>query len=95
MLGMLDPVTYGIDGGRPLGEFFGEFRWVMEVPAQAPAQSGKGPDNRRTNFIEALLNDWQNLEDKQEIRDLLKYAWKMVRVANACHWADAEQLPVL
>ena len=83
---MLDPEAYGISGGRPLENFFGDNRWVMEFPSTTPAQSGKGPDNRRTNFVEALLNDWQDLQDKQAIRDLLKCAWKLIRVASACHW---------
>ena len=71
MLAMLDPDKYGITGGRPLANFFGQNRWVMEYPSDAPARSGRGPDNQGTNFIEALLNDWHNLPEKQEIRDWL------------------------
>ena len=29
---------------------------------------------------------WQNLPDKQAIRDLLKFTRKLIRVASACHW---------
>ena len=38
-------------------DIFGAWPNLLE-PGKGRQRSGKGPDNRRTNALEALLNDW-------------------------------------
>jgi len=64
------------------------FGGEMLVEVEGFAESGRGPDNRRTNYLEAFLNDWQDQPDRVELRDLLKQAWRLVAVMSCVSWGD-------
>ena len=53
----------------------------MEEVGSAAATSGKGPDNRRVNFLEAIATEWQYDLDKQELRQFMLSVWKFYRFA--------------
>ena len=54
MLAMLDPARFGVSDAEPLGIF--EDPANLLVLGERPARSSVGPDNRRTNAIEGILN---------------------------------------
>ena len=50
------------------------------------AQSSKGPDNRRTNYVECLLGEWKDTPARHQVRELLKHAWRLCFVALSVSW---------
>lgn len=81
MLALLDPNNFGLRGGEAL-DVFGRTASLLRLQGTHPT-SGRGMDNRRTNVIEAFLNEWQGSARAQEQRlrgDLLR-AWKLVRLS--------------
>jgi len=55
--------------------------------AEGFAKSSEGPDNRRTNFVEALLNELQHRPECRRVRELLKHAWRLVAVLWCASWS--------
>ena len=52
------------------------------------AQSSKGPDNRRTNYVECLLGEWKDTPARHQVRELLKHAWRLCFVALSVSWKE-------
>ena len=50
------------------------------------AQSSRGPDNRRTNYVECLLGEWKDKPARHQVRELLKHAWRLCFVALSVSW---------
>ena len=81
LLSMLLPDIFGVPNACGL-EIFG-------VPAPLPlvftslkrARSSVGIDNRRTNAVEAMLNDWQEADMNTDERMELYRCWHMMRLA--------------
>ena len=69
-----------LDEGRGL-RIFGE--GLLEKGTAFP-RSGRGPDNRRTNALEALLNYLQPFPQMTALRELLKDTWRLVILGVAC-----------
>ena len=80
MLAMLDAETYLPGGSSPL-VIFGA--GLLEK-ATAPPRSGRGPDNRRTNALEAILNHLQHFPHMAGVREKLQSTWRLVRLCLAC-----------
>ena len=70
-LAMLTPQQFGIDA-TPLFPLLQNDDLLFI--SYTKSRSGKGIDNRRTNCIEALLND---LKTEDEMKAMLQNAWKM------------------
>jgi hypothetical protein len=81
MLAMLQPEHFGVPGS-PVLEMFGipPPSGILNLSNRS-SQSGRGPDNRRTNIIEGLLNHWQHDDALQEVRQQLRHAWYVARLA--------------
>jgi hypothetical protein len=79
MLAMLDE-RYLPNGTRPLSIFGAG---LLEKGTAVP-RSGRGPDNRRTNALEALLNHLQRFPQATKLRQLLKDTWRLLRLGVAC-----------
>lgn len=79
MLAMLDE-RYLPKGARPLSIFGAG---LLEMGTAVP-RSGRGPDNRRTNALEALLNYLQPFPQATALRQLLKDTWRLLRLGVAC-----------
>ena len=62
---------------------------VLDIETQGFATSGRGPDNRRTNFVESLLNELQHRPELARLRDVLIQAWRLCFVAAAASWSDS------
>lgn len=71
MLAALFPRVYGIETAGPLRIFGSPPPPCLAVIGCTRATSGRGPDNRRHNAWEALLNHWQNEPAMAHVRDLL------------------------
>ena len=52
------------------------------------AQSSRGPDNCRTNYVECLLGEWKGTPARHQVRELLKHAWRLCFVALSVSWKD-------
>jgi hypothetical protein len=70
-------------------DIFGAWPSLLE-PGQGRQRSGKGPDNRRTNALEALLNDWQGVPRLQPLRKRLLQAWRLTLIAavQTCDYGE-------
>ena len=81
MLAMMEPEAFGVPGGPKL-TIFGQPPpyGVISLSGRRP-QSSRGPDNRRTNIIEGLLNYWQDDPSSQDLRQALRHAWYVTSVA--------------
>ena len=71
MLAALLPRVYGIETAGPLRIFGVPPPNCLTTISSTRARSGKGPDNRRMNAWEALLNHWQDIPSMENLRDLL------------------------
>jgi hypothetical protein len=71
MLAALLPRVYGIETAGPLRIFGTPPPECLTVISATKAKSGRGPDNRRHNVWEALLNHWQHEPTLRHVRDLL------------------------
>jgi len=71
MLAALFPTVYGIATAGPLRIFGTPPPICLTFIASAQARSGTGPDSRRQNAWEALLNHWQTELTMIHVRDLL------------------------
>jgi hypothetical protein len=75
MLAMLLPEQFGVLGGPSLTIFgLSPPMTIINICCKR-AVSGHGPDNRRTNIIEGLLNYWYNDEP---CRNLLIHCWRLM-----------------
>ena len=83
LLAMLTPNICGLQGAPTLTIFGTLPPESLTFLADGPARSGKGPDNRRTNIVEAILNHWQDSAEYQDVRTELLETWKVVRVATS------------
>ena len=81
MLAALFPRVYGIDTAGPLRIFGAPPPQCLAVIGSTKAKSGKGPDNRRHNVWEALLNHWQDEATMASVRDLTAQTLYEMRVA--------------
>ena len=79
MLAMLDG-CYLPKGTRPLSIFGAN---LLEK-GTALRRSGRGPDNRRTNALEALLNHLQPLPQATKLRQMLRDTWRLLHLGVAC-----------
>jgi len=79
MLAMLDD-CYLPKGTRPLSIFGAN---LLEKGTAVP-RSGRGPDNRRTNALEALLNHLQPLPQATKLRQMLRDTWRLLHLGVAC-----------
>jgi len=71
MLAALFPTVYGIATAGPLRIFGTPPPICLTFIASAQARSGTGPDSRRQNAWEALLNHWQTELTMIHVRGLL------------------------
>lgn len=78
VLAMLCPDRFGVPGGESL-KIVGvpPPPGILEISSRR-ARSSVGPDNRRTNFVEGLLNYWQHHERHRAIRAQLLEAWLLL-----------------
>lgn len=83
ILAMLVPFVFGVPNAPYLKIFGDPPPRSMVFISDKRATSSVGADNRRTNAIEGLLNDWQEDEDPfiQEVRAELLRCWFMMRLA--------------
>ena len=81
MLAMIDPLRYTAPNSFRL-TIFGE-DYLSEVGSGAP-RSGRGPDNRRTNAIEAVINYLQRWDYIEPLRENVLETWRLVRLSIAC-----------
>ena len=94
LLAVLLPHVFGIPGAGPLRVC----GWpppvsLTNISNRPRPRSGQGPDNRRMNVWEALLNYWQSYPVMQDHRDLLLDV--LVRFRVAVDVVDREwELPV-
>ena len=73
MLAMLLPQRFGVPGFPPLRCFgYPADPALLTLSPKARPKSGSGPDNRRMNMLEALLNHWANDPLREDVRDLLQ-----------------------
>ena len=70
MLAVLLPHVYGVPGAAPL-RVCGWPPPETLTHISRYSKSGRGPDNRRMNVWEALLNYWQEKREMADLRDLL------------------------
>ena len=83
LLAMLTPEICGLQGAPTLNVFGTPLPHGLCILADGPPRSGRGPDNRRTNVIESILNEWQDREEYQDVRTQLLETWTLVRVATS------------
>ena len=83
LLAMIKPHICGMPDAPVLNIFGTPPPESLTVLAEGPPRSGKGPDNRRTNAIEALLNHWQDNARCQVVRAQLLDTWKLVRMTTS------------
>ena len=81
MLAALLPRVYGIETAGPLRIFGTPPPQCLTVISSTRAKSGRGPDNRRHNAWEALLNHWQDNPTMAYARDLLSLTLYEMTVA--------------
>ena len=81
MLAMLDANIY-FEENTPVLNIFGD--GSLRERGSARPRSGKGPDNRRTNVLEALLNHSQQYANATTLRQLILNTWRFGRIAVAC-----------
>ena len=81
VLAMLDANKY-FEESTPVLNIFGT-ESLREKGSTRP-RSGKGPDNRRTNAIEALLNHLQQDANATTPRQRILNTWRFVGIAVAC-----------
>ena len=60
----------------------------MLVESKSFAKSGRGPCNRRMNYFESLLNDWQDVPDDAELRKFLQHALRLTAVVLCASWHE-------
>ena len=83
LLAMLRPCICGIHDAPALTIFGIPAPESLAILADGPPRSGRGPDNRRTNVIETMLNHWQDSTEFQNVRTELLETWRLVRVATS------------
>jgi hypothetical protein len=88
MLAMLDPVLFATPQVHRLSIFGAG---LLQLGTATP-RSGHGPDNMRTNSLEAILNYLQAFPAQVYLRQLLLRTWRLVRLA-ACHVHVSSKLP--
>lgn len=81
MLAALLPRVYGIETAGPLRIFGTPPPQCLTAISSTRAKSGRGPDNRRQNAWEALLNHWQDDPTMADVRDLLAHTLYEMTVA--------------
>ena len=73
MLAMLLPEKFGVPGLPPLRCFgYPADAALLQLSNDPRPRSGTGPDNRRMNMLEALLNHWYGDANRIDVRDLLQ-----------------------
>ena len=83
MLAMLE-ANIDFDENTPVLDIFRHEGCELREKGSAPPTSAKGPDNRRTNFLEALLNYSQEDADATALRQKILETWRFVGLAVAC-----------
>ena len=74
MLAVLLPHVYGVPSAGPLRVCgWPPPQSLTHISSNPQPRSGRGPDNRRMNVWEALLNHWQGDSEMAELRDLLSH----------------------
>ena len=80
MLTVLLPHVYGVPGVAPLRVCGWPPDECLTLISSNPApRSGQGPDNRRMNVWEALMNHWQDDNQMADLRDLLYHTLMIFR----------------
>ena len=69
-------------------QIFGQHLQELALGKQ---RSGKGPDNRRTNALEAMPNDWQEACCIRALREELQDVWCLTSLACVRLCGDHEQ----
>ena len=89
VLALLHPLRFGHPETPPL-TIFGD--GLLEL-GTAALRSGKGPDNCRTNAVEALLNYFQLFPEQEQLRQTILETWRLVRLAVFMLEISEQELP--